>query len=91
MMRSRFQLDLFKPPEIEQAAPLPADAVFMYGGRPLRIVKSYGTDEAAPVIVEELSDRYTLKGQYGLWSAGGVRRHMGRVKPETPCRWRPRR
>lgn len=70
------QLDLFAPPVIEQRAAIPADTVFMYAGRSLRVVKTYGTDAAAPVIVEELVSfgPSTLKGQFALWSADGVTR-----------------
>jgi hypothetical protein len=50
--------------------------VFHFRGRALKIIKSHGSDNAAPVIVEELTDRVTLKGQYALWSAQGVAREM---------------
>jgi hypothetical protein len=64
------------PPVIERQAAIPAGAVFMFGGRPLQVTKTYGTDAAAPIIVEELTDAVTHKGQYGLWSADGVMRQM---------------
>lgn len=69
------QLSLFAPPVIERRAEIPAGLVFRYAGRMLRVVKTYGTDPAAPIIVEEL-DTFgtTLRGQFGLWSCDGVQR-----------------
>ena len=58
------------PPAIVRRAELPAGAVFFYGGRPLVIVRCYGTDAAAPIIVMEPG------GQYALWAADGVARAM---------------
>ena len=46
-------------------------------GRPLRIVRCYGADDAAPVVLEELAAvGDAAAGQYALWSADGVRRAM---------------
>jgi hypothetical protein len=75
---SRFQFDLFSPPIIESPASVPADAVFQYGGRSLRVHRVYGNDARAPVIVEELASfgETTLKGQFALWSLDAVRRAM---------------
>jgi hypothetical protein len=72
------QFDLFKPPTIERRAEIPAGMVFNYAGRPLLVVKSYGTDAAAPVIVEELASfgPRTLRGQLAIWSADSVSRAM---------------
>ena len=69
---------LLLPPTIERRAELPAGTVFGYGGRSLKVVEVHGTDAAAPVIVEELSDfgSSTLKGQLGLWSLDGVTRAL---------------
>jgi hypothetical protein len=78
------QLALFAPPVIERAATIPADVVFHYAGRPLRVHRIYGTDARAPVIVEELVPfGTTLKGQFALWSYDAVARAIG-GKP--PCR-----
>ena len=71
-----FQPDLFAQPAFERRADIPAGAVFMYGGRPLYVVKVYGSDAAAPIIVEELTNAAVLKGQFALWSADGVIRAM---------------
>lgn len=61
-------------PAIVRQAAIPAGLVFRYGGRFLKVVKSYGTDKAAPVIVEEMEDRHALAGQLSLWGAEGVAR-----------------
>lgn len=76
-MKKPYQHLLFTP-EIQRRAELPAGAVFSYGGRPLMIRKTYGTDKAAPVIVEELTDAVTLKGQLGIWCVDGVMRQLKR-------------
>lgn len=74
-MGNRRQLDLFAPPVIERQAPVPVGAVFSYGGRALRVHRTYGTDARAPVIVEELAPvGAALRGQFALWSIDGVRR-----------------
>jgi len=73
------QLPLFPAlsPVIERRAEVPAGAVFLYAGRPLRIIKAMGTDPAAPVIVEELASfGKSLKGQFAIWSADAVSRVM---------------
>jgi hypothetical protein len=72
----KWQPDLFGKPVLERRASVAADAVFFFGSRPLKVVSSHGTDAAAPVIVEELTDAKTLKGQLGLWALDGVRRRM---------------
>jgi len=65
--------DRFAPPQIERRAPIPVGTVFHYWGRALKVVRVYGDDPAAPVIVEELGEfGTTLRGQYGLWSAAAV-------------------
>ena len=71
------QFDLFIP-VITRRAEIPGGAVFMHGGRALRVFRVYGTDAAAPVIVEELTDAVTIKGQLALWSAGAVTRALAR-------------
>lgn len=66
---------MFRPPTqqiaplvIERRAELAAGMVFTHGGRPLVVVKAFGSDPAAPVIVEELTHgRSWLKGQFALW------------------------
>jgi hypothetical protein len=68
------QLDLFDPPAIAREAELPAGMFFNFGGRALKTLKTYGTDAAAPVIFEEITDAVTLKGQLAIWSVDGVRR-----------------
>jgi hypothetical protein len=68
--------DLFTRPVFERRAEIPAGCVFLFGGRPLSVVRVYGTDAAAPVIVEELTGRYTLKGQLAIWSVDGVSRAL---------------
>jgi hypothetical protein len=80
MTAKPYQFLLFSPPEIQRRAELPAGAVFSFGGRALMVRKTYGTDKAAPVIVEELTDAVTLKGQLGLWSADGVMRQLNRKR-----------
>jgi hypothetical protein len=72
---------LIQPPVVERRAEIPAGTVFAYGGRQLMVTKSYGTDNAAPVIVEELTDRYAIKGQYALWSLDCVRRAVAGRTP----------
>lgn len=73
------QFELFAPPTIERRAEIPKGAVFSHGGRFLKIYRVFGTDAAAPVIVEELqSFGSTLKGQYGLWSQDAVARALAR-------------
>jgi hypothetical protein len=74
-----FARDLFDPPVMSRPAQVAAGMTFQFGGRFLRVVKSYGTDPAAPVIVEELNSfGTTLKGQFSLWSADGVLRSAGK-------------
>lgn len=70
---------LIRLPSIERPARIRAGMVFGYGGRMLRVHRVYpGDDAACPVIVEELSDFGPgLKGQFAIWSAGGVMRAMG--------------
>ena len=68
------QLDFFTI-VIERRAEIPCGAVFSHGGRSLRVTRTYGTDAAAPVIVEELAAfGSTLKGQFALWSNDAVSR-----------------
>ena len=63
--------------QIVRPAGLPADTVFWFWGRPLRVVSTKGTDAAAPVIVEELSAiGEALAGQFSLWSLANVRAVM---------------
>jgi len=52
------QFDLFPiaPPVIERHAEVHAGTVFEFANRPLLVVKSYGSDAAAPVICEEMSE-----------------------------------
>lgn len=66
--RQMRQLDIFAPPVVERRAEIPRDAVFSHGGRFLKVYRVFGSDAAAPVIVEE------LKGQFGLWSQDAVAR-----------------
>ena len=75
---AKYQPDLFGRPVYERRAEIPSGMMFQFGGRPLLVVKAYGTDPAAPVIVEELTDAVTLKGQLGIWSADGVTRRLNR-------------
>ena len=73
------QFDLFSPSAIERRAEIPAGAVFQSGGRFLKVYRVFGSDAAAPVIVEELQDfGTTLKGQFGLWSQDAVSRAIAR-------------
>ncbi|WP_316172125.1 MULTISPECIES: hypothetical protein [unclassified Bradyrhizobium] len=72
------QFDLFSP-AIERRAEIPAGAVFQSGGRFLKVHRVFGTDAAAPVIVEELQNfGSTIKGQFGLWSQDTVSRALAR-------------
>ncbi|WP_315705038.1 MULTISPECIES: hypothetical protein [unclassified Bradyrhizobium] len=72
------QPDLFSP-VIERRAEIPAGAVFQSGGRFLKVYRVFGTDAAAPVIVEELQTfGSALKGQFGLWSQDAVSRALAR-------------
>lgn len=65
----------FQPPLIVRQAPIPVGAIFSYAGRLLAVVRVYGTDPGAPVIVEEIEGYGSvLPGQYALWSADGVAR-----------------
>jgi hypothetical protein len=70
--------DLFSPPVIERPSHVCRDMVFDYGGRLLRVHRAdYGTDAAAPVILEELCEfGTTLRGQLSIWSLDGVRRAL---------------
>jgi hypothetical protein len=71
------QFELFAPPVVERRAEIPAGAVFSSGGRFLKVYRVFGTDAAAPVIVEELQAfGSTLKGQFGLWSQEAVARAL---------------
>lgn len=75
----KHQYDLFRPPSIERRAEIPAGIIFSFGGRFLRVYKTYGTQPDAPVIVEELiAFGSTLKGQFALWSADSVSRCLAR-------------
>lgn len=77
--RDMFMPDLFDHPVLARPAQLAVGMVFRFGGRFLRVHRVYGTDPAAPVIVEELADGPTsLKGQFALWGADGVVRAMTR-------------
>jgi hypothetical protein len=76
----RYRPDQYALPGIQRRAELPAGTVFEYGGRALLVVKTRGTDPAAPVIVEELTDSVSLKGQFGLWSLDGVSRAIRRKR-----------
>lgn len=67
------QFELFTPPVVERRAEIPRDAVFSHGGRFLKVYRVFGTDAAAPVIVEELQAfGSTLKG----WSQDAVARAL---------------
>jgi hypothetical protein len=71
MPRGATQLQIVRP------AGLPADTVFWFWGRPLRVVSTKGTDAAAPVIVEELTAvGDAIAGQFSLWSLASVRAVM---------------
>jgi hypothetical protein len=73
------QFDLFEPPTLERRAEIPSGAMFQSSGRFLKVYRVYGTDRAAPVIVEELQAfGTTLKGQFGLWSQDAVARALAR-------------
>lgn len=73
IQRDMFKPDLFNPPVLARPAQLSVGMVFSFGGRFLRVHRVYGSDPAAPVIVEELADGPTsLKGQFALWGADGV-------------------
>lgn len=69
--------DLITPPVVERRAEIPAGTIFTFAGRALRVVRTYGTDAAAPVICEELCDgpRW-LRGQYAMWGLFGVSKAM---------------
>jgi hypothetical protein len=70
---------------IVRAAAIPAGLVFNYAGRFLRVCRVYGTDAAAPVIVEEIAPiGHALAGQYGLWSADAVMRAASERLPFPP-------
>jgi hypothetical protein len=70
------QFDLF-PLRLERPAEIPSGAMFSFGGRPHEVVRTFGDDAAAPVIVEEIIEtHHALEGQFGLWSAAGVTRAM---------------
>lgn len=66
-------------PVLTRRAEIPAGAVFVHAGRPLKVVRVHGIDAAAPVIVEELASfgQAVLAGQYALWSVAGVAACMG--------------
>lgn len=75
------QSDLFIVPlALHQQAPIAAGSLVEYGGRLLAVVKVYGGDAAAPVILEELTNVAALKGQYALWATAGVRKHRKELK-----------
>lgn len=64
-------------PAIRVEAEIPGGMTFLGCGRLLRVVRAYGTDAAAPVIVEELmAVGDAMPGQLGLWCVDGVRREM---------------
>jgi hypothetical protein len=68
---------LFAPPQIVRHAEVPSGAVFNFAGRPLRVFRTYGSDPAAPVILEELAAfGTTLRGQLSIWSADAVMRAL---------------
>jgi hypothetical protein len=70
---------LIQPIVIEHRAEAPRDAVIIFAGRPMRIVKSYGNDPAAPVILEELvrGKNYSA-GQYTMWSMWAAMRALAK-------------
>lgn len=82
MMRDRFH-----PPALRRQAEIPVGMVFLFGGRPLIVRRVHGTDPAAPVIVEELTDAFALKGQLALWSLDCVQRvvRAAGLEPAHPC------
>lgn len=66
-------------PHLERRAEIPAGSVFRFGSRLIRVHRVTGSDAAAPVIVEELSDGPAwLAGQFSIWSAGAVTTAMSR-------------
>lgn len=69
--RGHLRLVPIDPPAIVRPATLEPGTMFWWQGRPLKVAKVYGTDAAAPVIVEELTgDAHLghLAGQYAIWS-----------------------
>jgi hypothetical protein len=67
--------DQIAPPRQERPAPVQVGEVFTWRGCMRRVVRTFGEDAAAPVIVEEMTAvGHALPGQYGLWSAESVRR-----------------
>jgi len=65
-------------PTLRREAAIPSGIVFRFGGRYLKVVKAYGTDKAAPVIVEEITNVIGPSGQLSLWGADGVARALRR-------------
>jgi len=65
-------------PALRREAAIPSGIVFRYGGRYLKVIKAYGTDKAAPVIVEEVTNMNGPAGQLSLWGADGVARAIRR-------------
>jgi hypothetical protein len=60
-------------PALRREAAVPAGVVFWWDGRPLQVVRTLGTDAAAPVIVAELVGvGNALPGQLALWSLRAV-------------------
>ncbi|MBP2232510.1 hypothetical protein J2847_005839 [Azospirillum agricola] len=70
-----------KPAIIQHVeAPCPSGAVSLLRGRAVRIIRSAGTDAAAPVIVEELQAvGVALPGQLGIWPAAEVAKGLGNL------------
>lgn len=65
------------PPVLRRQAAIASGVVFLFHGRPLRVVMATGTDPAAPVVVEELTAvGDAMPGQYALWSAAAVTQAM---------------
>jgi hypothetical protein len=66
------------PPVISRRAEVAAGGVFDFAGRSLLVRKAYGSDPAAPVIVEELASfgPKVLAGQLSIWSNDAVLRAM---------------
>ena len=61
--------------ELRTQAEIPSGLVVFAIGRPLMVVRAYGTDPAAPVVLEELADvGPALTGQFALWSVEAVTR-----------------